>query len=42
MSDRDDVEEEHERLVAVRPKPSGPASPIDTPAAAGNPTTAEE
>lgn len=42
--DRDDVDEE-ERNVAIRPKPSGPASPFETPAeAAGNSTaaTAEE
>ena len=41
VSDRDDVDDD-ERLVAARPKPSGPASPIDTPGAAGNSTAAEE
>lgn len=30
MGIRDDVDED-ERILTVRPKPSGPASPIDTP-----------
>lgn len=40
--DRDDLDEE-ERTVTIRPKPSGPASPFETPAeAAGNSKLAAE